>query len=306
MTIDRRTAVLGLAALGAVAAAVAVTVFRHDPKGSPERRAVRDYIQRVNSIQNRMQAPLSQVLLAYRDFTGQSATKRNPASELATAASTLAELDGELAALPAPPQARTLRRRLLALVAGQAAVTREVQRLSAFSPRYGAVLRSARAANARLDAALLAVRVPTAHSVRGTKKQVRIAQRRFHAAAGAAATRQADAIDAYALQVAAVLNELSQLRPPTVLRPTWDAQIRAFREIRRTGSALASELRTPKRHDVATLGRSFAMSSRIAQSTAAQRAQIAAIEQYNERARALSSAAIRVRSELLRLQRTLP
>lgn len=306
MNLDRRTVVLGLAATGAVAAAVTVTVFRQDAKGSPQRRAVRDYIQRVNAIQNRMQAPLSQVMLAYRDFTGQAGSTRNPAPELATAAATLDTLDHRLAIEPAPPQARRLRMRLLALVAGQAAVTREVQRLSSFSPAYGAILRSARAANARLDQQLLAVVPPKAHTLKGTRKQVRIAQRRFRAAAAAAATAQANAIDGYALHIGTVLRKLVRLQPPAVLRPTWTVQIRAFREIRRTAAALSAQLRSPKRRDVAALGRSFALSSRIAQSTAAQRAQVAAIEEYNARARALSSAALRVQSELLRLQRQLP
>jgi hypothetical protein len=306
MTRDRRTVVLGLVAVGAVAAAVTVTVFRQDAKGSPQRRAVRDYIQRVNAIQNRMHAPLSRVMLAYRDFTGQGTATRDPGPELAAAAATLADLDHRLAVAPAPPQARTLRLRLLELVAGQAAVTREVQRLSAFSPAYGAVLRTARAANTRLERALQSVAVPKAHALKGTKQQVRNAQRWFQLQAAAAAAGQADAIDAYALQVGAVLRTLVRLRPPAVLRPTWSAQIRAFREIRRTATALTTQLRKPTRGDVATLGRAFAASSRIAQSTAAQRAQIAAIEEYNARARALSSAALRVRSELLRLQRTLP
>jgi len=306
VTLDRRTVVLAVAAVGAVAAAVAVTVFRHDSKGSPQRLAVADYVDRVNTIQNQMHAPLSRVMLAYRDFTGQGNATHDPSTELATAAATLARLDRKLASEPAPPEARTLRRRLLALVSGQAAVTREVQLLAAFSAPYGAILRTARADNARLDRALAAVTVPKPHAIKGTRKRVRNAQRRFRAEAKAAATTQADAIDAYGRQIATVLRRLERLTPPAVLQPTWSAQIRAFRQIRRTATALASELRSPKRNDVATLGRAFAASSRIAQSTAAQRAQIAAIEQYNARARALSSAAIRVRSELLRLQRTLP
>lgn len=306
MRLDRRTVVLGVAAAGAVAAAVVVTVFRHESKGSPQRRAVASYISRVNAIQNQMHAPLSQVMLAYRDFTGQGESPGNPASELATAAVTLTRLDRKLVAQPAPPQARRLRMGLLDLVAGQAAVTREVQKLSSFSKPYGSVLRTARDDNAQLDRALRAVAVPQAHAIKGTKAQVRNAQLEFQAQAKAAATTQADAIDVYAAQIETVLRRLERIRPPAVLRPTWTAQIRAFREIRRTATALSAELRNPKRKDVATLGRAFANSSRIAQSTAAQRAQIAAIEQYNARARALSSAAVRVRSELLRLQRTLP
>lgn len=306
MTIDKRTVALGVAAAAAVAAAVSVTLLGHNSGGSKQRKAVTAYIRRVNAIQNRMHAPLTRVLLAYRDFSRNGSSKKSTAVELAAAAATLERLDRRLAAVPAPPEAHTLRARLVELVAQQAAITREVQRMATFAPRFAAVLGGARTANTVLGRALRAVRVPQPHTLRGTKAQVRAAQRAYQAQASAAAAQQADAIDAYDADVATILRRLARLRPPDVLKPSYDAQVRAFRAIRANGAQLARELRKPKRNDLATLGRKFELSSRIAQSTAAQRAEIAAIKSYNARARSIGTASARVQEELARLQRDLP
>lgn len=306
MTLDKRTLALGVAAAAAVAAAVSVTVLGHDNGPSKERKAVTAYIHEVNGIQNEMHAPLTRVLLAYRDFSGKGGARRRAAPELAAAAATLQRLDRRLAAVPAPREARTLRRRLLTLVAQQAAITREVQRMATFAPRFAVILDGARVANARLGRALGAVRVPKAHSLRGTKKQVLAAQRAYQAEASAAANAQADAIDAYDADLAVILKRLAMLQPPPVLRPSYDAQVRAFRAIRTDGALLAAELRKPDRSNVPTAGRRFQLASRIAESTAAQRAEIVAVKAYNTRARAIGTASARVQEELAKLQRSLP
>lgn len=306
MTLDKRTVALGIAAAAAVAAAVSVTLLGHGSGGSKQRKAATAYITRVNAIQNSMHAPLTRVLLAYRDFSGRGTTKRSSGAELAHAARTLARLDRRLAAVSAPPEARTLRKRLIELVAQQAAITREVQRMATFTPRFTVVLAGARTANTMLGRALRAVVVPKPHTLRGTKAQVRAAQRKYQAQSSAAAAAQADAIDTYDANLAATVRRLSRLQPPAVLKPSYDAQIKAFRAIRTSGAELAAHLRSNDRKDIATLGRRFELASRIAQSTVEQRAQIAAIKAYNTRARAVSTASARVQEELARLQRDLP
>ena len=308
MTIDKRTVALGIAAVAAVAAAVVVTVYNHGSSGSPQRSAVSAYITRVNAIQTTMHAPLAQVMLAYRDFTGTGLgpAKQNVVPELAAAAATLEKLNRRLAAVPAPQEARKLRTKLLALVAAQTAVTREVEGIAAFSPAFGAELRRANRANAVLGAALRSIPVPKAHNVRGTKKQVLAAQRAYRVRAQAAANAQADVIDAYDVALARVIARLTALRPPRVLAPGYEAQLRAFRATRAAGARLAKGLRSTHRGDLARLGRNFVSASRIAQTTAAQKAQIAAIKRYNARAREISLAAADVQNELVRLQRVLP
>jgi len=306
VTLDKRTLVLGVAAAAAVAAAVSVTVLGHGNGPSKQRKSVTAYIQRVNTIQNRMHSSLTRVLLAYRDFSGRGGARAHAGPELAAAAVTLQRLDRRLAAVPAPQDARTLRRRLLTLVSEQAAITREVLRMATFAPRFAVVLDGARTANARLGRALKGVVVPTPHALRGTKKQVLAAQRAYQAKANAAADAQAAAIDVYDAEIAAVLRRLGKLQPPPVLKPSYEAQIRAFHAIRANGAALATELRRADRSNVPTAGRRFQLASRIAQSTAAQRAEIVAVKAYNTRARAVGTASARVQEELAKLQRSLP
>lgn len=306
MTVDKRTLALGVAAAAAVAAAVSVTVLGHSSHGSKQRKDVTAYIEQVNAIQNRMHSPLTRVLLAYRDFSGKGGTTRSSPKELAAAAGTLERLNTRLAAVPAPPEAKTLRKRLVALVAAQASITREVERIAVFSPRFAVQLARAQAANAALGRALRAVSIPAPHAIRGTKKQVLTAQRAFQVQADAAAAAQADAVDAYDAKIAVVLRKLAQLEPPHVFTPSYHAQLLAFRAIRASGARLAAQLRTTNRGNVAALGRRFELSARLAQTTAAQRAQIGAIKVYNARARAIAGAAAAVRDELARLQRTLP
>lgn len=308
MKLDKRTIGLGLAAAGAVAAAISVTVFGHKSDTSPQRREVSAYIADVNAIQNRMQVPLSRVMQAYRDFTGTNVApaERNVNAELKGAASTMDKLSRQLRALPAPAQARQLERRLLALVSAQAAMTHEVERLAVFSPHFARLLQVANRANAALGAALRSVPVPKAHRVRGSKAQVLAAQREYRAQVTAASGAQADALDAYVAALGVVVAHIRALQPPRVLEPSYRAQIQSFKAVRAAGGRLAAELRKATRTDLAQLGRRFVAASRIAQSTAAQRAQIAAITRYNARARAISRAAGDVQIELARLQRSLP
>lgn len=306
MRFDRRTAVLGVAAAGAVTAAVVVTVANHGSSGSPQRRDVTAYINAVNDVQHRMGKPLTRVFTAYRDFTGHGSSTQNAAPELADAARTLQVLRARLAALPAPPEAHRLRRLLLDLVRRQAAVTREAQGMAGFSPRFARALAVAKRANVVLGTTLRSIPVPATHAVRGTRKQVLAAQKAYRRDARASAAAQAEAIDAYDTAIEGVLRRLAALEPPDVLAPSYATQVKALRAVHDSGVRLANALRQPTRTDVPALGRKFVLSSRIAQSVAAQKAQIAAIERYNARARAIESSSSLVQQEELRLQRTLP
>jgi hypothetical protein len=306
MTLDKRTVVLGVVAAAAVAAAATATAVNHRSKGSTQRRSVSAYIDSVNAIENQMHKPLARVMLAFRDFTAKGPAGRNPVPELAAASKTLTRLDGRLAALPAPPDAKKLRAGLVRLVAQQAVVTREVRRLAAFTPRYAAVLRGAHTASAKLALALHAVKIPTPHSLRGTKKQILAAQAQYKADSNAAAAAQAAAIDAYDRMIAAVIDRLRNLHPPASLMPTYRTQLRALHDASVAGSRLANQLEKPDRASVPALGRRFTVASREAGTVAAQRAEIAAIRAYNARARAISSSSANVQRELARLQATLP
>jgi hypothetical protein len=306
VTIDRRTVVLGVAAVVAVAAAVTVTAVNHRSQASPERRAVTTYIHHVNGIQNQMHTPLTRVLFAFRDFTAKGGPKKTSAAELHRAARTLDRLNRRLAALPAPPEAAKLRRLILQLVRQQTAITHEVEQMAVFSPKFAVILTRARAANTALGKALGAIQTPQAHKLRGTRKQVLAAQRAYQAEAAAAAGEQADAVEAYDREITDVLQRLRALRPPQVFTAGYRAQVTSLADVLAAGGRLADGLRKGDRSQVPTLGRRFTLASREAQTLAAQRAQIAAIRAYNARAKNVSRAAGRVETELLRLQKALP
>jgi hypothetical protein len=301
---DRRTVVLGIAAAGAVAAAVIVTTSHHST-GSRQRHHVSAYIEQVNSLQARMQAPLTRVMLAYASFTRKKSKRPSP-TQLAAAAATLRRLDRRLEALPFPTEATRLRVRLLALIHREVGITGEVQLLADFAPRYAFTLGGVRTASLKLDSSLKTIEVPVPRTLRGTKQEVTREQRVFQAKAQHAAVAQAMAIEAYDRAVAHVLTRLIHLRPPPALAPEYRAQLAALRNTTEAGAALARRLRATDRTDVATLSRRFALASRAAGTLAVQRAQIAAIRAYDKRVRQVGAAAAAVQAELARLQRELP
>jgi hypothetical protein len=305
VTFDKRTVALGVAAAVAIAAAVVVTTIGHHSTGSRQRKAVAAYINEVNALQNHMHAPLARVMLAYSSF-GRGRTAGPSPGALAAAAVTLTRLDRRLTRLACPPEARPLRQRLTALVDREVSITREVQRLSAFSPQYLAALRRLHTASLKLDSTLKTISVPAPHVLRGTKQAVARATREFQAKAQRAAAAQADAVDAYDDAVTGVLDRVLRLRPPPALRPAYRAQVAALREVTTSGAALAAQLRSAKRAQINALSRRFSLASRSAGTIAVQRAQIAAIRAYNKRARQVGTAAGAVQAEIARLERDLP
>lgn len=306
MTLDKRTVGLGVVAAAAVAAAAVATVASHRHKPSRQRAAVSAYIQRANAIENGMHAPLTRVLLAFRDFTRTGGPAPGVAAKLAAAAVTLERLERRLTDLEAPPEAATLRTRLLALVAQEVAVTHEVQRMATFTPRYAAILKKSRAASSKFGKDLTAVVTPKPQKVRGTRAQVRAAQRAYKAASDAAAAKQAAAVDAYVAAVERIIGELRDLTVPTAFAGSYRGELTSLTDVAAAGARLSAELRKSNRSNVTILGRRLTIASREARSIAAQRAQQASIRAYNARVRRLTVATSRVQTELLRLQRELP
>jgi hypothetical protein len=294
--VDRRTVVLGLTAAVVVAAAVGVAIIGRS--SSPKHDAVARYITDVDTVQQQMQAQLTKTVAAFRTYAkGGSSTP-----ELAQAELTLRLLQRRLVALPAPPPAKHLRILLLRLTALEVAIAHEVAQLSAFTPRYAALLRRSRAASVALSHALAAVKPPVAHQIRGTRKQVQAAQAAFTAAASAAAAEQAVAVDAYDAKVAGVELRLRALDAPPVMASAYRAQLQTLGASRTAGGALAAQLRKQDRSQVAVFGRRFTLAARTAGSLSAQKAQIAAIAAYNRRVRRIGTLQGNIRQELLRLQ----
>jgi hypothetical protein len=298
---DRRTVALGIAAAVAVAAALVVTLAGRSP-ASPKHKAVAAYIKDVDQIQQQMQAQLTKTVKAYRAFASGGTPAKTLTPQLLQAEQTLQRLQRRIVALAAPAPASRLRKLLLQLTGTEVSIAHEVAQLSAFAPRYAALLRQARTAGTELSRALAAVKPPKPHKIRGTKAQVHAAQAAFAAAAAASAAQQADAVEAYAAKITAVKGRLRKLQPPLVMRPEYRAQLQTLGASRRSGLALASELRKQNRSRVAIFGRKFTLAARTAGSLSAQKAQIAAVKAYNARVRAIGTLQGTIQRELARLQ----
>jgi hypothetical protein len=293
--------------LVAVAAALVATLVNHKSNGeSKQRKAVAAYIQSLNLTQSQMGIQLIKVRTAYGDLTAGGGRRRHAPAELAAAVVTVTRLERQLVATPAPPEARKLRSLLVKLVAEEAGLTREVQLLAAFTPRFAGYLARLRNAGTRFDMALRAIPQPKLRAMRGTRAQVAAAERRFRAHERAAAAAQANAIDMYLGSLTRLLKGLGTLHAPPVVAPALAAEMRSLHDSIVTGGQLSAALRAPKGADVANRIRAFTLAGREAANVASQRAQIAAILAYNRRSRAVGTTASAVQTEVRRLGGELP
>jgi hypothetical protein len=295
----RQTIVLGLAAAGAVTAAIIVTLPHHE---SPTRRAVSRYITSIDSIEQQMAYSLGRASAAYRSFTSSHASSTATARKLAQAQHTLDLLATRIAALPAPPQALRLRSLVLRVVREEASATHEIHTLVLYESPFNAALKQLHIAAQALSKNLAAVHAPVPHPIHGTTKEIAKAKAAFNAQASAAAAAQADAVTAYDAVVVRVATRLRSLTPPAVLAPAYTAQVAALRATMQAGSRLATELLKTTRTKVAELSRAFAVATRRSETVAAQRAEIAAVKAYDRRVRGIQTSAVAIRDEITRLQ----
>jgi hypothetical protein len=303
--VNRWTLVLGVVAAAAVAAAVAVTIAVRST-ASPERRSVSEYISNVNAVEQEMRGPLTGVFVAYHHYATSHGRGTRTIRGLAHAQSTLTALAQRIRFIDAPPEAHHLRVLLIQLLVVEQRITREVGDLARFTPKYRALLAASSTAGAELGRKLASTPIPKAHRIKGTAKQIAASRAAFKAATARSAALQADALDTYDAAIRRVTRALRELTPPPVLAPGYRAQLAALVAARAAGSRLAEALRSADRSQVPELGRRFTSAARIAQTVAAQRAEIAAVRAYNNRARGVGSAQARVQREVNRLQGSLP
>ena len=283
--------------IAAVAVVLAPNVFHHKP--APNKVAA--YIESVDAVEQQMRVPLTRVLTAYRGFSSKP-TSPQTEKKLAAAEQTLRTLQRRLSALPAPPAAAKLRTLLVRLVAAEASAAREVDELARFLPRFETVAAESKVAGTKLARDLAAAKAPAPPSAHGTPAQIAQEKAAYLAAVAHVAVLQADAVDAYARALELVLKRLRAIRPPPLMAPAYEAQVRTFEETRVAGNALARELRTKTRARAPLLTRRLAEAERIAAGVAAQRAEIAAIKAYNARVKAISTMQTQVQSEVSRLR----
>lgn len=300
-SVSKRTVALGLGAAATVTAAIIVSL----PHGeSTQRKALVAYVDSVDNVQARMTFPMTKVLHAYRAFVHEKSVTPQTQAQLGQAQSTIETLQRRLAALPAPPDAHRLRGDVLRVVSGEVEITHEVDLLARFVTPFAQAVARVHGAGLSLAKALAAVKPPTPHLVRGTKKQIAKARAAFATASDRTAGAEADALDAYDAVVARELAGLRRLSPPPAYTPALRSEVLGMQAIHRAGGRLAHVLRTKNRSDVAVLGRAFTLATRRSESVPAQRAEIAAVKAYDARVRRLSRFTASVQQEVTRLQDT--
>jgi hypothetical protein len=245
----------------------------------PRRDAVAEYMRQVSAIQSRMEAPLAEVSRANQDFArGRTRDARKLQGRLAQSELTLRRLRTRLARVEPPADAKKLHALLLDLAGREATLAGEVEQLARFIPQFNAALGSIGPAGQALKTAL---------SAQGDVPGKTLA------------------LEHYGDAVGVVLQRLRPLDPPPSSQPVFAAQVSTLRRVRAAVVELVAALREQRAKDIAPLLRRFDVAAVSNQTTAVQKAQIAAVKGYNARIRAFDDLAVAISRERARLQRTL-
>jgi len=243
------------------------------------RDAVGQYIRDINTIEVRLRTPLNEVANATRSFTTRPDQLRHARTRLARAEQTIVSLERKVVRLDAPPDARTLHRRLVSLLAAERSVTHELRQVAVVQPQLDDATRAIGPAGKKLQAELAA-----AQSGRG----------------------QAAALERYRAQLVQPIARLRAIDAPPLLEPIRAAQLTTLTRLRSTAAGLAQALRRRRAREVARLVQRFEAAARAGDTVAAQRARIGAIRAYNARVARVSRLAALVQRERDRLDRRLP
>jgi len=268
-----------------------------------KRKAVTQYIERVDAVEQQLRLPLLKIERTYRDFSTHPGAMKKSAPQFATAEATLRTLQTRLGLIEPPPDAKRLRTLLVGLMGSQAELAHELTTLVNFLPAFSAALQPLAASDAQLKKSLAAVVVPKPKPVKPS--QLKAAKAAFRRAVSAAAAAQAVALDTYLHEVAKVQDRLRELRPPPAMAPAYRTQLSTLARVRASGAALVAALQKKQFARVAALDRSFQTAAAASTSLSAQRAQIAAVKAYNARVKAVGALALRVDAERARLQKSL-
>lgn len=243
--------------------------------GHDARTRVSDYVHRANAVQRRYQAQFAQADKAYVAFAKGHLGNRTAVVRLGAAQRAIAAARRDIAALPAPAEARGLRARLLRYLDMNEGFARQTTRLAAYQRRSPQLLAPIGRANARLRAGL-----------RSTS-----------------ATEQAAALGAFAGTLHRALHAMHALAVPAVLRPAHDAQLRRLKTTRSLAERLRAALLA---HDAPGVARLLLRFRHTATATGpSSRAVARAIDAYNRRFHLLTRAYADVRREQARLDRSL-
>jgi hypothetical protein len=259
------------------AAAIGVVLLGAGCGGHGASRAdlVARYIDDVNAIQRKLAVPLAEVSRQNRALrTGTKFEVLRP--KLERSAGTIRMLERRLDALEPPAEATRLDALVRELVHDEWELAHEFALLARYAPAAGPVLERATAAGKDVRTELRATRKPAA---------------------------QADALDAYAAKLDAVVERLGQLQPPPVVEVERRSQIRTYTRIAASARALADVLREGK--DAARALHRLEVALVSGSTISAQRARIEGLRAFNRRVTRVKRLASSAQRERTRLQRSL-
>jgi hypothetical protein len=243
------------------------------PRGNTTRSGVAAYIDKVNATGRAFAGDYRGVSKAYQAFTLAPQRSSNQLARLRAAAAKLTKLRVELAAIPAPPAAHGLRKRLIAFYRQQEAVGYELVGITDYVPRLTAAERSLGPASTRMRKALASGRTPA---------------------------KQAAALGTYGQAVAATVTTLRAIHPPPLFAASHRAQIASLRHSARALANLQHALLTHSRAKVKA-----AVAALQVAPTAKAATSRAAVLAYNRHVARIHALGAAVERERLRLNRVL-
>jgi hypothetical protein len=283
-------------ALGALLAVLLATGVTACGRSAGARPSVAAYVRHVQRLETRFQTPLRAVGRAGTVLGAETSGRANALGRLAVTANEatlrvalrqLGTLRSELAAVPAPAAASHLRALVLRLADRQLALTRNVAALVVFLPSFNDQIAPLAAATIRLKVIL------------ATGGSVSVA------ALPAIYRFRASALHAFSSTVAVISGRLRRLRPPPVSVPAYRSQLASLAGMRQAANALAAALLSQQTSTVPQLLLAFDRAATLNQTTAAQRAQIAAVSSYNHQVRGLKQLVNQIDLERYRLDRAI-
>lgn len=236
---------------------------------------VERFVRQANAVQSGNSSDLNRANRAYLSFSKGKLPPKKAQRELARAEQSMRETRDRLAALAAPPAARELQRRLVALFDADAALAHESTLLASFVP-----------AQEKASAPLPG-----------------IARRLSRSLAGADGPQQQErALRRYAARVRGVIAALQPLQPPPLLVDRHHAQLERLRTVRQLALQLASAL---KKQDGGRVARLLLRFRNVSAQPAGATLGRVAVKAYNERYLAVRGKLQSVEAERRRLDKEL-
>jgi hypothetical protein len=264
-------------------------------QGSPGRSALARYVGGVDRVELALRAPLGAVSSAGDQFAVEERSGKvsldNPVDHarekgLLADAVKIQALRAQLSKIKAPPSARHLRALLLGLIDGQQQLTRELAKMVVFMPRFSAALTTLQPAMRRLEPIL---------ARRSASGSVAVA---------AVYASKAAALSRFAASLEQILARLRGLTPPAVSKPGYLTELGALQGMSTNAGRLARALRSGQTENLQPVLLAFDRAAASNQSTAAQKAQIAAVRAYDAQVAGLARISGSIEVERARLADT--